>query len=1666
MDVSRSNDAFIKGSVPDDFTPRDYQRQMKEICMKKNTIVYLPTGAGKTHIALMVLKDMGRDLVKPLTEGGKRSFFIVNTVALAKQQAEFIGRNVPYATSIYTSDRNVDTWKQDQWLAEFAKYQIIVCTCQILLDVMKHGYLSLKHINLIVFDECHHGVGDHPMHGVMEQFLRVPKSEQPRVIGLSGMLLYKELKLVEQVAPQLERLENTFYATIATVGSVDEYTEVCKFSTNPSELLLSYSATIRSATICTLQKCIDDFAATVACYHLPKYSQQNKSLQRDMPKPKKVIVKNFNELKFHMDEMGLFGGSIALLGLIVQFELDKRTSDSSALRLLYRSCITFCESLRHQMEKLMSGIDIKEKLTMFSSTKVRQLIARLEDIYKGHDDNMNMKTLIFVERRYTAKVLYHLLKIYFSLTDNVESIVPDFMVGSNGTMPESIDQILNAKKDRKVLERFRKNETNTIITTRVLEEGIDLQMCNVVIKYDHPQTFASYEQSKGRARMKNSSYVVMLDNSKKDDFVKKYRLYKAIETELQRCLVGKTINRPEPLESDVHNELCNELIPPFYTSKGAKLDALSSIQLLNRYCMGMPRDAFTNTNVSWERTDLKNGHVIVSVLLPLQSTIKEKVSGNPMPNIKLAKRSAAFNACKKLYEHSELNEHLIPIDSKRKLDTVADVYFNHWKEFSKDPPKTAGTQKCVRNHAIVYPQETTNCCPQPGRPCYIYILRVTAGFTEDIADINTNIFQKLYDSENNYGIMTTKPLPVLAKMKCFVTLGLINVHLDETPITLSNAGSAGELERLRHFHVMIFRDMLKLWKQFLVYDYSNEANSFLVVPLKNSQYIDWDLVKVFQQLKEPPSELAVWVREKAQFDPNCYRHRVILPWYKTSRDRNYVVTIVHEHMTPKSPFPNLEYSSYEDYFKQTYHQQVVKHDQFLIEVKGITTHLNLLRPGMDDDGKKARAKNRRYNEILIPELCHNYQVPADYWLKATLLPSALHRLHYLLLAEKIRVDLATSIGVGCRENLGIKDLDVEYTERDSASDLLDPDGLQFGEDSDSEDEDDENDGFDYENFKESLDKPLDLNELMRNQLNSFSGEIQLPWAEEEEPVDIDRNWDQVSKIDLDYYDSFLRKFTNLDVSEKIASQLSSCYSIATRDSPEKVKALMDAPLEMKFDIKILHLKLKNTANINLQQSDIIKALTTKSSGDVFDLERYEILGDAFLKFAVSVYLVKKHQDWHEGFLTAVKGRIVSNRNLVYCAMQYGLPGMLKVHTFDPKNDWQPPLATVPTNIKRAMAELEHSTRILYRLTVSEEEIKKGAIQTENFENFITELDVQKGAPDKSPMQNYISQQGMGDKTPADAVEALLGVCVSSVGIQRSFKVLSHFKILPKADNLLTLLEGKIDGNRLKTNITSRETDAFLVSHARIEKILNYTFRDRTYLLQALTHASYPTNRITGSYEQLEFLGDAVLDFLISAYIYEQNPTMNPGQLTDLRSALVNNVTLACVLVRYGLHLYILSESASLTDSVNRFVTFQEKQQHKITDQVNLLVEENDRKMAEFVDVPKALGDVFESLIGAIFLDSGNDLEATWKVIYGLLHQEIIAFTNNTPMQIIRQLYEFKPGCSPSFSQAIVDDDTVMVKLHYTIRNQKHLAYGFGQNKDDAKRAAAKAALQVLHRRYD
>jgi endoribonuclease Dicer len=173
-----------------------------------------------------------------------------------------------------------------------------------------------------------------------------------------------------------------------------------------------------------------------------------------------------------------------------------------------------------------------------------------------------------------------------------------------------------------------------------------------------------------------------------------------------------------------------------------------------------------------------------------------------------------------------------------------------------------------------------------------------------------------------------------------------------------------------------------------------------------------------------------------------------------------------------------------------------------------------------------------------------------------------------------------------------------------------------------------------------------------------------------------------------------------------------------------------------------------------------------------------------------------------------------------------------------------------------------------------------------------------------------------------------------------------------------------------------------------EQITGYEFYDKAFLVQALTHSSYYHNTITDCYQRLEFLGDAVLDYLITRHIFRDEHKFSPGELTDLRSALVNNSFFASIAVKFNFHKYLKVLSPDLFRAIEHFVKrFEDDKVMAIKNCFSIL---NDSEVfdLEEVEVPKALGDIFESVAGAIFLDSGLSLDVVWNVFYKMLKPEI------------------------------------------------------------------------------
>jgi endoribonuclease Dicer len=270
--------------------------------------------------------------------------------------------------------------------------------------------------------------------------------------------------------------------------------------------------------------------------------------------------------------------SLSLLSILVQLELTKRTADSDKYREIVMICITKVEQCVGSLEKRFNFKTDSTSAQILNnlSNKVTTLIMKMQALFTDESHEKDMQCIVFVKRRTTAKILYHIIKM-LSHTDMNLPIRPDFVVGYNNEMPESVEAILSKSLNADALERFNSNETNCIICTNVLEEGIDIQACNLVIMYDPPDTPRSYFQSSGRARDENSKYIILLERGDHDKFDKNLRNFVNVNIEMKQELIGKSLDRVPPSEKLIKGQQ-QQSWEPFVTSTGSQLNALNSIR--------------------------------------------------------------------------------------------------------------------------------------------------------------------------------------------------------------------------------------------------------------------------------------------------------------------------------------------------------------------------------------------------------------------------------------------------------------------------------------------------------------------------------------------------------------------------------------------------------------------------------------------------------------------------------------------------------------------------------------------------------------------------------------------------------------------------------------------------------------------------------------------------------------------------------------------------------------------------------------------------------------------------------------------------------------------------------------------------------------------------------
>ena len=223
---------------------------------------------------------------------------------------------------------------------------------------------------------------------------------------------------------------------------------------------------------------------------------------------------------------------------------------------------------------------------------------------------------------------------------------------------------------------------------------------------------------------------------------------------------------------------------------------------------------------------------------------------------------------------------------------------------------------------------------------------------------------------------------------------------------------------------------------------------------------------------------------------------------------------------------------------------------------------------------------------------------------------------------------------------------------------------------------------------------------------------------------------------------------------------------------------------------------------------------------------------------------------------------------------------------------------------------------------------------------------------------------------------------------------------------------------------------------KVEQVIQYTFHKIELLQEALTHSSYANehrNYHVKDNERLEFLGDAILDLIISEYLFKKHPEMPEGDLSKIRASIVCENSLAKMsrLMNIGEYL-LLGKGEELTGGRER---------------------------------SSILADAFEAITGAIFLDGGFDAAKAY-LTRTLVHQvEQVHSLEDlyTDYKTLLQEQIQKESSEPIHYE-VIDEEGPDHDKHFYVEvyhENKVLGKGIGKSKKEAEQDAAKKALNKI-----
>lgn len=326
------------------------------------------------------------------------------------------------------------------------------------------------------------------------------------------------------------------------------------------------------------------------------------------------------------------------------------------------------------------------------------------------------------------------------------------------------------------------------------------------------------------------------------------------------------------------------------------------------------------------------------LILPLNSPLREEITGDVMPTKRLAKRAVALKTCIMLHKLKELDDvHLFPVP--RLICEEEDEEL----PVEGDGNTTAGVPQQARGNVTIctrrLPACFSNCRPLPGQPNFVYLIDFT--LMKPCLDVTKLFFP--FAVKTKLAILTSEVIPAICPFPLITRAGEFQVNLCGVDSIILDYS---QLEKLEKFHQFIFQDVIFAWKRQLEFDLQASDLQYLIVPLQSeNEKLDFALVD--KMINAPAID---WEKrpsfsgDKFSFQPKDLVDTVIVPSYKPLGTMNPFYVDCVSDLTPLTAFPNNEHDTYASYFLKKYNIKLTNANQQLVQVSREITGKNFLFP--------------------------------------------------------------------------------------------------------------------------------------------------------------------------------------------------------------------------------------------------------------------------------------------------------------------------------------------------------------------------------------------------------------------------------------------------------------------------------------------------------------------------------------------------------------------------------------------------------------------------------------------------------------------------------------------------------------------------------------------------